>query len=97
MTTTAAPSIDLSWVTFQEQDHREPCGYCTVRCTREATHVGIFRLVSGTCPNWHDRVLYCVPHRDDVMRRACRSNQFFCCNACKGRTVVELVRMEALR
>lgn len=97
MITTAAPSIDLSWVTFLSEEETEPCGWYTDPCSREATHAGIFRLASGTCPNWHDRVLYCPAHRDLVALRARRNNRFSCCAACEGRTVAVLVRMEALR
>jgi len=82
-------------VTFTDESHAESCHYVSDPCSRQATHVGTFRLVAGDCEHFRTRVLYCLVHRDWILREAARTGGLFCCHTCE-RVIVHLVRMEAL-
>jgi hypothetical protein len=98
MTATAAPGIDLDWVTFLDEEHPETCGFRSDPCSRQATHVGTFRRVTGNCPEFSSRILYCLVHRDLLMQQLVASGDpFFRCPHGRFCTVAELLRMEALR
>ena len=97
MTSTTAPGIDLSWVTFEDYRFEEACDYRSDPCSRQATHVGVFRIVSGTCELYSDRILYCVVHRDLLLRQAAASGGLFCCPHGGRCLIAQLLRMEAIR
>lgn len=96
MTTATAPGIDLSWTSFTDEEHGESCHYVSDPCSRQATHAGIFRLVAGNCEHFSPRILYCLIHRDLILRQAGEWHHHFCCHSCGPRTIVKLVRMVAL-
>lgn len=97
MTTTAAPGTGLDWVTFTNEDRSETCAYRTEPCSRQATHVGFFVLVSGGCELYSDEILYCLAHRDLLLRQAVKHDGYFCCAHGALCTVAQLIRMEPLR
>jgi len=94
-TTTAAPSIDLSWVTF---GGIEPGQWCAWRwgepCLAKATHIGYFQVPSS-CP--HETTLYCPEHRDYIVWQVARGRRRFWCTRCAPYAVSVFLRMEALR
>jgi hypothetical protein len=92
MTTATTPTIDLSWVTFTEDEESEPCH----RCTGEATHVGYFGVAAAPsshplCP--HLRIPYCLSHAAVVLREARDPGVF----TCAGGAWLKLIRMVPLR
>ena len=94
MSTATDTGTGLDWVVFEEHDHTESCDFRTDPCSRQATHAGIFRVISGGCDHFRIRVLYCIPHRDLILRRA-ELGRFYC-HTCGHRTLGELVRMVSL-
>jgi hypothetical protein len=96
VTAATIPDTGLDWVTFAGEEHAESCHYVSDPCSRQATHAGIFRLVAGDCEHVTTRVLYCLIHRDRILREAEESGGLFCCHTCGSQTVVYLVRMVSL-
>ena len=92
MTTTTLPDTGLGWLTFEDEDPTEVCEFRSDACTRQATHVGVFRTAAWCS---HDRTRYCLAHRDMVLRQVLCAGGFFCGDCGPGTTAVFL-RMEAL-
>lgn len=96
MTAATIPDTGLDWVTFTDEDQAEACSYRTDPCSRQATHIAIFRLVDGGCAHIRPRFTCCLIHRDRILRDATKVDGLFCCYTCWPLTIVELVRMVAL-
>lgn len=94
MSAATTTGTGLDWVVFSDEDNTESCDWHTDPCNRQATHAGIFRVISGGCDHFRIRVLYCLPHRDLILRRA-ELGRFYC-RVCGMRTLGELVRMVKL-
>lgn len=97
MTTTTAPGISLDWVTTADHGHDRPCDYGGEPCSRQATHVATYRRVAGNCVHFRSRILYCLIHRDLILRQATRRDGLFQCRRCAPGVLLELTGMEALR
>lgn len=94
MTTTTTTS-DLSWVTFTSDEHAPRCDFRLGKCPAQATHAGIYKIVYGCT---HDRILYCLAHRDLILNRAQHNgSRFVCRSICGPDSLTILLRMEALR
>ena len=96
MTTTTLPDTGLDWVTFSDDDRTKQCQYVSHSCTAQATHVGTYRLAPG-CPH-PSRRLYCLGHRDMILRLAVPWENRFRCPHCwpPYLAIAVLLSMEAL-
>lgn len=98
MTTTVAPTKDLSWVTFSDDDGTEQCEMrdAGALCAAQAVCVGIYVKLTRVCPH-PDRVLYCLRHRDWILGQATMSGHLFRCCACGDpRALARLLRVVPL-
>lgn len=90
-----APSLDLSWVTFLDEEPGQWCGWRRdLPCLAKATDVGYFQ-VPDSCP--HPEILYCPEHRDYIVWQVARGRHLFWCTRCYPYTYGTFLRMEALR
>jgi len=85
--------LDLSWVTFTEEEHGDSCGYHTA-CSAEATHVAIFTVLTSCGLR---RVLACLTHEQVIRNEARRKGGLFGCHDCHAFPVARFMRMEPLR
>lgn len=95
MTATIDTGLDLSWVTFMDEDPPESCTYRVDECSAQATHRGHFRTFQGRCR--HPFKLYCTGHAEQIVSRdRPRGRHPFWCMACPG-SMSFLIKMVPIR
>ena len=79
MSAATIEQIDLSWVTFMQED--DDCGACEAHegCSAQATHLTRWIPWTGCA---HRRTVYCLRHTETTLRRAAVNGRLFWCVDC---------------